>query len=54
MHVLVKRGLNSILKNADELDVRDVEELTLPESLHANWQLFALSVPVACIAVERS
>ncbi|XP_031783445.1 prothoracicotropic hormone [Nasonia vitripennis] len=53
VHVLVKRGLNSIPKNADELDVRDVEELPLPESLHANWQLFALSVSVACVAVER-
>lgn len=52
--MLVKRGMTSILKPDDEFDIRDVEENTLPESLRENWQLLSMSVPVACLAVERS
>ncbi|XP_058794627.1 prothoracicotropic hormone-like [Phymastichus coffea] len=54
LHVLVNRGMNSILNNAQEMGVKDLEELTLPQSLQANWQMIGLSIPVACTSVERT
>ncbi|KAJ8675328.1 hypothetical protein QAD02_011114 [Eretmocerus hayati] len=53
IHVLVKRGVSTRLTSPDDT-VQNVEELTLPQSLHTNWQMYAFTVPVACFAVERT
>ncbi|XP_023246145.1 prothoracicotropic hormone-like [Copidosoma floridanum] len=51
--VLAKRGMNSILTLDSEFDIREVEEVTIPQSLSDKWQLLSILVPVTCVAVEK-